>query len=91
MEFGHKKKHDFGFGKSTGATHCPRCMRSKEEAISEQLQLRESCDDQNCFFAKEIRQAIRESKYSRYCINCGNEFQTGDKYCIVCGLKRITL
>ncbi len=91
MEFGQQKNHGFEFGKGTGATHCPRCMRSKDDAIFEQTYLGECCDDEECFFKNEILLSIQEKKYSRFCINCGTQFEKGDLYCIHCGTKRITL
>ena len=91
MDFGHRKKHDFSFVQGNGPTHCPRCMRTKDEAIHEQVQLGEACDDKECFFAKEIKKAIEDAKNSKYCINCGYKFDVGDVYCIKCGTKRINV
>ena len=47
MDFGYKKKHNFDFGKKSEPTHCGRCMRTKEEAIAEQVSLGVPCDDSN--------------------------------------------
>lgn len=91
MEFGQQEKHGFEFGKGTGATHCPRCMRSKDEAISEQTILGECCDDENCFFKKEVFHSIQERKHSRFCINCGKQFDKGDYFCTHCGTKQVII
>lgn len=88
MDFGYRKKHNFQFGEKTERTHCPRCMRTKEEAISEQTNVGTVCDDSRCCFAKDIKEAIEKSKEYRYCINCGHELLSDYVFCINCGCKR---
>lgn len=90
MDFGYRKKHHFQFGEKSERTHCPRCMRTKEEAITEQINLGVVCDDPNCCFAKAIDEAIEESKKNRYCINCGYELFSDDVFCINCGCRRLS-
>ena len=89
MDFGYKKKHQFQFGEKTERTHCPRCMRSKDEAIAEQVAVGHVCDDANCCFNKVILEAIREAQSNKYCIYCGREFPYGDIYCTNCGCRRM--
>jgi len=88
MDFGFRKKHKFNFGEKTERTHCPRCMRTREEAINDQLMQGGGCDDPNCYFAQVIKQALDNRKQS-FCINCGHQFNIGDIFCIVCGCRRI--
>ncbi len=88
MDFGYRKKHNFDFGEKTHRKHCPRCMRTFEEAISEQIQSEECCDDQLCVFRDEILKAIEDSKNSQFCIQCGHRFAIDDVYCTNCGSKR---
>lgn len=45
-----------------GATKCLRCMRTKEEAISEQVSAGEPCDISSCQFRHEILDAIEKVK-----------------------------
>lgn len=42
-------------------THCPRCGRSKSEAIHAQLEAHECCDDEQCVFKKEIEDALEKA------------------------------
>ena len=91
MDFGYKKKHNFDFGKKSEPTHCGRCMRTKEEAIEEQVSFGVPCDDSNCVFVNSIRLAIEQSQYSQFCINCGHKFVSiNDNYCTNCGFKKYT-
>jgi len=89
MDFGHKTKQQFQFGEKTERTHCPRCMRTKEEAITEQVTIGSVCDDTNCCFARAILEAIKEAQSNKFCINCGHEFISGDIFCINCGCHRL--
>lgn len=89
MDFGYKKKHQFQFGEKTERTHCPRCMRSKDEAIAEQVALGQVCDDSNCCFSRVIREAIRDAQSNKYCICCGSKLHHGDIFCTNCGCRRI--
>ena len=86
MEFG-KTDHKYEFGPKSEKTHCPRCMREKNEAINEQVQMGCCCDDPKCEYVKEIIEAIKIAKESKYCIICGNPVDIGDIYCINCGCK----
>ena len=89
MDFGYKKKHNFEFGQKSEPNHCSRCMRTKEEAIAEQVAIGVPCDDHNCVFVKSIIDAIEQAKISQFCINCGQRFfSIEDKYCINCGSKK---
>lgn len=88
MDFGYRKKHHFEFGEKTQRQHCPRCMRSFEEAINDQTLLGELCDDDGCVFKEIIHQLIENSKNSLFCINCGLKFSIGDLFCVNCGHKR---
>ena len=49
-------------GNSTEPNRCPRCLRTKQEAIAEHLLMREMCDCQDCPFAMEIRNALLEKQ-----------------------------
>lgn len=88
MDFGFRKKHNFDFGTKSPRGHCPRCMRTFEEAISEQTKYGEPCDDEMCVFRNEIIKAIEDSKNSQFCIKCGYKFAIDDLFCINCGFKR---
>lgn len=88
MDFGYKKKHNFEFGEKTQRQHCPRCMRSYDEAIRDQVLLGEMCDDEGCVFKELIQKEIENSLNSQFCINCGVKFSNGDVFCTNCGLKR---
>lgn len=73
---------------SSGPSRCPVCLRGKEHAIREQLELGSSCGNSNCVFAKDIEKGLKNSILSTYCINCGNKFAHGDVFCIICGCRR---
>jgi len=45
-------------GESSGKQKCPKCLRKKEEAICEQVQLKKVCSEATCPFRKEIQEAI---------------------------------
>lgn len=75
-----------------GPKRCVLCLRSKEEAIAEQVDKGIGCGNSKCTFVEAIQQAIEDSKKieeSLYCIKCGYAFQVGDRYCNNCGTKRI--
>ena len=75
-----------------GPQRCVLCLRSKEEAIKEQVDKGVGCGNSKCIFAETIQQAIKDSqntKESRYCIECGYAFHEGDRFCINCGTERI--
>lgn len=72
----------------TGPKRCTLCFRNEQEAIREQVSKGRGCGNPKCVFADSIKRAIENAKNSRYCINCGYEFQQGDKFCIICGIKR---
>lgn len=46
----------------TGATRCPICSRSKNEAIEEQVRKRKGCGCDNCIFMEEIQTAIENKR-----------------------------
>lgn len=89
MDFGHRKRGKFQFGEKTERTHCPRCMRSKAEAISDQVAMGCVCDDANCIFEKEILEALQRINSDYYCINCGNKLSHDDRFCFNCGCRRL--
>lgn len=74
---------------SSGPSRCPVCLRDKDDAIKEQSEIGFGCGNPNCIFMEEIKIAIKDRTYSKFCINCGNEFSNGDIFCIRCGCKRI--
>lgn len=43
-------------------THCPRCGRSRNEAIRAQVEAHECCDDDQCVFKKEIEDALMRAE-----------------------------
>lgn len=47
-------KDDIYIGKKSRAKRCPVCMRTKEDAIAEQLQTGKPCDHVHCEFNPEI-------------------------------------
>lgn len=73
---------------SFGPSRCPICLRDKDDAIKEQLEIGSGCGNPNCIFAEEIKRTIKDQSNSRFCINCGNQFSHGDIFCIKCGCKR---
>lgn len=73
---------------SSGPSRCPVCLRDKDDAIKEQLEIGSSCGNPNCIFAEEIKRAIKDKDNNKFCINCGNQFSYGDIFCIRCGCKR---
>lgn len=86
MKFGNKD-HAYNFGPKTEITHCPRCLRNKEEAIREQMAIGCCCDDDRCAFIKEIGEAIDKYNETLYCIYCGHSLAYGDVFCTECGCK----
>lgn len=76
--------------KKSGISRCKVCLRTKEEAISEQLSLGKVCDCTECVFAEDIKTALQELQIGRFCIKCGMKFLSPqDVYCTNCGCKRI--
>lgn len=47
-------------GNRKPATKCTKCLRTKEEAIEQQLQLNKPCEISGCPFCDEIKNAIEE-------------------------------
>ncbi len=74
---------------SSGPSRCPVCLRDKDDAILEQLEIGSGCGNPNCIFAGEIELAIKDKLGSKFCINCGQRFSEGDVFCIRCGCRRI--
>lgn len=72
----------------TGPSRCTTCLREKDVAIREQVELGCICDSHNCVFSQEIIDAIANNAIAKYCINCGHLFDVGDLYCTECGCKR---
>ena len=55
-------------GHSTTPDRCPRCLRSKQEAIADHLRSRDVCDCPDCPFSEEIRIAlIEQDKNPNFC------------------------
>ena len=75
--------------RSSGPSRCPVCLRDKDHAIKEQLEIGSGCGNQYCIFVEEIKLAIKNKSNSNFCINCGNQLSYGDRFCIKCGCKRI--
>ena len=48
--------------KGSGPKKCIRCLRSKEEALSEQVRSMSPCDNPDCPFQKIIKDAIEAEK-----------------------------
>lgn len=49
-------------GHTTAPDRCPRCLRTKQEAIADHLLRHDMCDCQGCPFATEIRNALLEEQ-----------------------------
>lgn len=75
--------------KRSEANRCSICLRTVEEAISDQIGLGIVCDNPQCKFSKEISAEIENRKVSIYCIRCGKKFEIEDKFCTECGNRRI--
>lgn len=52
----------WNFGKRTPASRCPHCLRTKEEAISEQIERGHDCGHAHCIFKEDILYAILERR-----------------------------
>ena len=53
-------------GHSTAPTRCPRCLRTRQEAIAEHVRLQEGCDCPGCPFRDDILNAIEQDRKPRF-------------------------
>ena len=49
-------------GHTTAPDRCPRCLRTKGEALADHIRLQEDCDCQDCPFREEIHAAVLREK-----------------------------
>lgn len=47
-------------GHTTAPDRCPRCLRTRNEAVADHLRLGEGCDCPDCPFRNEIQRALEE-------------------------------
>lgn len=53
-------------GHSTTPTRCPRCLRSRQEAIAEHIRMHEGCDCPGCPFYDDIMSALEQDRKPRF-------------------------